>query len=193
MATPYQVGVLAHLQRLIEPVAPVARALDFGSGDGWMAAQLLESGLVREITGVEVLERPDALLTPIVYDGTRLPFEDRSFDLVYAVDVVHHTPSPGHTLRDALRCCGRTFILKDHTYTRRRTKLVISVLDEIGNRRFGVRSRYRYQRGWEWLPVIEGEGFTRDTLIHPLACEPRPVLKQLTDSYQFIARWHRSN
>ena len=62
---------------------------------------------------------------------------------------------------------------------------------ELGNRRFGVRSRYRYQRRWEWLPVIEGAGFRRRALIHPARCETRPPISWFSARLQFVGLWER--
>lgn len=177
---------------MLRSMGPVRRALDFGSGDGWMAARLLERGLVDEIVGVDVHRRSKTELEPTLYDGSTLPFDDRSFDLVYSVDVFHHMPDPAVGIREALRCSDRHFVLKDHTYSSWPTKLMLSVLDEIGNRRFGVRSRYHYQHGWEWLPEIEAGGFVEEALVHPLLCEDRPIIRHLANRPQFIGRWRRS-
>ncbi len=191
MTTHYQQNVFQHLARVLEPLAPLGRALDFGSGDGWMAQQLERTGLAREVVGVDVGRRRNTLKEPVLYDGGRLPFEDGSFDLVYAVDVFHHTPDPLASINDALRCSSRYFLLKDHTYRNRRTKFVISVLDEIGNRRFGVPSLYKYQKDWDWLPTIESAGFAQRVVDHPIVCERRPVLRWVSNSYQFIGMWER--
>jgi SAM-dependent methyltransferase len=191
-ADAYRHNVLERVREVLEGIAPLRTALDFGSGDGWFARRLMDEGLVEDVVGVDVRRRRRAHLEPILYDGSLLPFPDRSFDLVYAIDTVHHTPDPAASIREALRCCRSTFLLKDHTYRRPTTKLLISIIDELGNRRFGVPSIYKYQRGWEWLPVIEDAGFALEELRHPILCDTRPVLAGLTNGYQFIGRWRRA-
>jgi SAM-dependent methyltransferase len=188
----YRRNVVRFLTELLAPVAPVDRALDFGAGDGWFAHELERSGLIRRVVGAEVLRRRGRrFVEPILYDGRRLPFADRSFDLVYAVDVLHHTPDPPAALREALRCCRSHFVLKDHTHTSRLGRWTLALLDEVGNRRFGVPSLYRYQRDWEWLPVIEDAGFALEELHHPVVCERRPVLSWFVNEFQFVGRWRR--
>jgi SAM-dependent methyltransferase len=188
----YRRNVFRHLADILAPVAPVDRALDFGCGDGWFARELAAAGLARRVVGAEVLlRRGRRFVEPVLYDGRRLPFPDRSFDLVYAVDVLHHTPDPPAALRELLRCCREHFVLKDHTHRSRLGRWTMALLDEAGNRRFGVPVLYRYQRGWEWLPVIEAAGLALEELRHPVVCERRPVLSWFVNEFQFIGRWRR--
>jgi SAM-dependent methyltransferase len=189
----YRINVMTHLSQVLADVAPARRALDFGSGDGWFARALLDEGLAEEVVAVDVKRRSHSDVEPVIYDGRTLPFEDRAFDLVYAIDVIHHAEDPRSALRDALRCCSDRFVLKDHTYADTKTRLLISVFDELGNRRFGVPSPHNYQHQWEWLPTIEHAGFARELLHHPIRCETRPVLRSMANGFQFIGRWRRAH
>jgi SAM-dependent methyltransferase len=188
----YRENTFEHLRRELAAAAPLGRVLDFGSGDGWFAGEVMRHGLAQEVVCVDVMRRDHTVVEPILYDGDRLPFADRTFDLVYAVDVMHHVPRPPAALEDALRCARRSFVLKDHNYLAKPNKIVLAVLDEIGNRRFGVPTVHTYQRRWEWLPVIEAQGFTQRSLRHPISCETRPVLSWFVNEFQFIGRWDRA-
>jgi len=119
-----------------------------------------------------------------------LPFADRAFDLGYSIDVLHHCPEPRLNLCELLRCTGRYLLLKDHTYRSRAGWLALAVMDELGNRRFGVRSRYHYQRGWEWNAAIEEAGFSLEKLVHPAVCHSG-LLGRTTNHLQYIALWRR--
>ncbi|MCE9534439.1 MAG: class I SAM-dependent methyltransferase, partial [Planctomycetes bacterium] len=175
---------------LLRERAPVGRTLDFGSGDGWFATQLKASGLIGELVAVDVQPRPNSFIQPISYDGKRLPFDDRSFDLVYSVDVLHHCPDPAASLRDLVRCSNRYLLLKDHTWRTRIGKWTLAVLDELGNRKFGIPCLYQYQRRWDWFPVIESEGFRLVKQIHPAICHKR-LMGLMTNALQFAALWER--
>ena len=74
-------------------------ALDVGCGPGLTDERLV--GQVGSLHGVDVAEPmverareavPGAMYD--VYDGTRLPFEDASFDLTFAICVLHHVEPP---------------------------------------------------------------------------------------------------
>ena len=187
----YRRNLLSLLRPLLASQA-AGRALDFGAGDGWFARVLQDEGLVGEVVALDVQRRRHAVVEPLIYEGRRLPFADRSFDLVYALDALHHCLEPRTSLAELTRCSSRLLLLKDHTYRRPISRLALAALDEIGNRRFGVASPHRYQQGWEWLPWIEDAGFERVDLIHPARCERRPPLSWFANRLQFIGLWRRA-
>ncbi len=192
MPSRYKDNVIAELSAVLSDLPRPGTAVDVGAGDGYYAARLMERGLIEKITPVEVLLREKSELEPVLYDGHTLPFPDRSFDLSYAIDVIHHSADPEHTLSELARCSRRYVLLKDHTYNTRAAFAFLCLLDEIGNRRFGVPSIYRYQRGWEWFPVLERAGFRLERLIYPARCE-KGLLGRLVNHLQFIALWRRED
>lgn len=190
--TLYRQRVLEQIQQLIRPLGPLDTALDFGSGDGFFASQWQGGDVVRRVTAVDVVERKSSLFVPQLYDGKRLPFDDSSFELAYAIDVLHHCPDPSNALRDVSRCSRRYLLIKDHTYRSAMGKLTLGVLDELGNRRFGIPSPYLYQRGWEWVEQIESDGWRRLSLIHPSKCHAG-LLGVATNTLQFVGLWERED
>jgi SAM-dependent methyltransferase len=187
---PYRRATWTGFEALLKPLAPVRRALDFGAGDGWYSQQVEAAGLAREVLPVDVMARDEAYRKAQIYDGGVLPFADRSFDLCYAIDVLHHCADPVRALSDMARCSARYLVIKDHRYASALGKATLALLDEAGNRRFGVRSRYLYQRDWEWLPLLEAAGFSLTKLVHPFAAEPRPW-GRWTNRLQFLGLWTR--
>jgi SAM-dependent methyltransferase len=188
----YRWAIYSMLSSLLLPRQPFADALDFGSGDGWFAFQLAQDRVVEKVVPVDVQARRQCYMPPLLYSGTRLPFHDLAFDLVYCIDVLHHCEDPLATLRELLRCCRTYCVIKDHTYRSRLDHLWLCVMDEIGNRIHGVHSPYHYQRGWEWFPHVQAAGFVLEELIYPAPCHPKP-LGWLTDHVQFIALWRRES
>src|SRR5215213_8603621 len=77
--------------------------LDIGSGDGQLASVLMQLRPDLKIQGVDVVPRRKTLIPISQYDGVTLPFDDRSFDYVTIVDVLHHTPDPAVVLAEASR------------------------------------------------------------------------------------------
>ncbi len=166
------------------------RALDFGCGDGALAKAFKERAIARDVVAVDV-RAPDVSEVPIVVYSGRLPFEDRAFDLVYAIDVLHHCDDPRESLRDLLRCTSRRIFLKDHTYGALPGKLALAALDLRRNLPRGISSPFHYQHGWEWESLIEDAGFRRIARIHPAVCN-RGLLGRLTNELQFVSVWQRT-
>jgi SAM-dependent methyltransferase len=102
MTARYRDNVLEAVKSLLP--GSLETGLDVGSGDGFFAARLMRGGHIRHVTAVDVKIRERCDVVPTLYDGTTLPFADRSFDVVYAVDMLHHTDDPFATLRELLRC-----------------------------------------------------------------------------------------
>src|ERR1700723_988419 len=73
-----------------------ARVLEIGGGSGFQASLLAESGC--DVTSIDVAKRPDprpqryaGQYSPVMtYDGSKLPFEDASFDVVFSSHALYH-------------------------------------------------------------------------------------------------------
>jgi SAM-dependent methyltransferase len=188
--THYRPRILSALRELIGPL-PASRVLDFGAGDGYFASELGKLPQIEQLVPVDVVARPRSLVVPQLYDGRRLPFEDRSFDLAYAVDVLHHCPDPVAAIDDMARCSGRYLLIKDHTFASAAGRWTLAILDELGNRRFGIPSPYLYQRGWHWVDHLEATGWRRLAFRHPLDCHSGP-LGRMTNGLQWVGLWERA-
>lgn len=188
--TRYRDRTLEQMLGVLSRVDGHETALDFGAGDGFFCQQLLAAGAAREITPIDVVERRHSFVKPRLYDGGALPFADRSFDLVYAVDVVHHCPDPMFALGEMARCTRRWLMLKDHNCGGPLGHLALAALDELGNRRFGIPSPGRYQRDWAWVKSLESQGFVRSAFVHPMPCHVG--LLSSTNGLQFLALWRRA-
>jgi len=166
------------------------KALDFGCGDGYFHAELSIMQSFSEITPVDVVVRKNTLVEPEIYDGKTLPYDDGQFDLVYAIDVIHHSPQPIESIREMCRCSGRWILIKDHVYDAALGRLVLYLMDEIGNRRFKIESPGMYQRNWCWDDTLISSGFALKKRIHP--AKPHiGLLGLLTNNYQYIDLWER--
>jgi SAM-dependent methyltransferase len=188
--TAYRRRTFAMLRSLIASTGGAATAIDVGAGDGWMAKSLVATGLLGKCTPVDVKRRSHVVLEPLLYDGERLPFDDASVDLCYAVDAVHHAADPLRLLRDMARVSRRFIALKDHRYESAGGAWVLRLLDEIGNRRFAIGSPGHYQRGFTWFDLLRSEGFGLRTLIHPARCHVGML--GLTNRLQFLALFERN-
>ncbi len=87
--------------------------LEVGCGDGAVLSELARRGFGRERTGVEISPAAVAIarLHPGIdevelFDGTRLPFPERRFDLGVLSHVLEHVPDPAALLGEAARVCA---------------------------------------------------------------------------------------
>jgi len=192
-----RVDALAYRSRIVSQFESllhgqdVTKILDVGAGDGWIANQISKRLPKTQVTAIDVQIREHTWRPVKKYDGDRIPFEDSSFDLVYASDVLHHAHDPARLLSDMMRCTSRFLLLKDHTYSTPLGWLTLGLLDELGNRRLGIPSRYHYQHRFTWADHIETSGFKRVSLVHPAEVEDR-IWGRWTNKLQFVGLWCRT-
>lgn len=127
--------------------------LDVGCGSGALAASLASDprsprGL--RVRGLERFVRAPHLIEVDPLVGDRFPYEDRSFDVVMILDVLHHDRDPVGVLREAARVARRLVIVKDHKPDGLLGHQRICLLDWAANRPHGIACLYDYpsRAGW---------------------------------------------
>src|SRR5437899_933041 len=78
-----------------------ASVLDVGCGDGFIGEKLMNRRPDAALTGIDTVKRRSAHIPVAEYDGKKIPYADRSYDIVMFVDVLHHTSDPAVLLREA--------------------------------------------------------------------------------------------
>jgi SAM-dependent methyltransferase len=184
----YRRQIFREMHATLSALGSIDGVLDVGAGDGWFANAVETLGICGNVTAVDVQARARCHHPVDLYDGRLLPFPDGAFDLVYAVDVVHHAIEPAKLLAEMARCTRRYLLLKDHTWHTRLGWLILAARDEAGNRPHGVRSVYNYQQDREWDAVLEANGMKQLQLLHPLACHVGP-LGRLANHNEFLSLW----
>jgi len=188
---PYRKRILSLISPLLSDLADPTSILDFGCGDGWFASQISALLPHAKLTAIDVKRRKDVLIDPVIYTaGDPLPFADASFDLVYAIDVLHHCDSPQRYLDELARVARRFILIKDHTYEGTLGYITLAILDELGNRRFGIPSPQHYQHGWEWAEHLANRNWKARAMIHPCPCHTGP-LGTLSNHLQYVALYER--
>jgi SAM-dependent methyltransferase len=152
-----------------------ASVLDVGCGDGSIARAVVDRRPDVSITGVDVLVRDDTSIPVRAYDGSTLPFEDRSFDAVSLVDVLHHTDDPQRVLREAARVSRGVVLIKDHLADGALAEPTLRLMDWIGNARHGVRLPYNYLTADDWNRHFEDAGLAVRSWDSRLDLYPPPL------------------
>ena len=103
----------SHVERLLaEAGLHPETTLDVGCGDGVLLAELAERRIGRSLSGVELSQAAVAIARSrelagieeiVSFDGSRLPFDDASFDLAVLSHVLEHVPDPVGLLTESAR------------------------------------------------------------------------------------------
>ena len=109
-------GFFAALDRMLSGLAPDV-VVEIGAGEGRITERLVERFPTATVVGLDLpdtnlAEEWDEIDVPMFFgDATRMPFVDRSIDLVVGLEVLEHIPNPERALADIARVCRGTTIL----------------------------------------------------------------------------------
>jgi len=134
--------------------------LDVGCGDGLIDWLVLKRRPDLRIHGVDVLVRPDTRIPVAPFDGSRLPFENSSWDTVVFCDVLHHTPDPAAMLAEGARVARRHIVIKDHSVEGFLARPTLRFMDFVGNAPHGVVLPYNYLAPAQWQNAFRSCGMT---------------------------------
>ena len=164
------------------------RVLDVGCGDGLLAMKLRQARPDLDVTGIDVLVRPETHVPVAPFDGSVIPYPDNSFATVMFVDVLHHTDDPMVLLREAARVASTAVVLKDHTRDGWLAYSTLRFMDGVGNARHGVRLPYNYWDRRQWQEAISALGLTVGEWRPRLRLYPPPASLLFDRTLQFAAR-----
>lgn len=174
-------------QHLARVIPDGGRVLDLGSGDGSVAASLMRLRSDLAIEGVDVLVRAKTLIPTTWFDGNVLPFEDKSFDYVTIVDVLHHTEDPAVVLTEAGRVARKGVVIKDHLLQGFGAGPTLRIMDWVGNRGHDVVLPYNYLSPARWEAAFKRAGLERVTTIEKLGLYPSPATLLFDRRMHFVA------
>jgi SAM-dependent methyltransferase len=180
-----RVGRLAHL---LSADLPDGEVLDVGCGDGFLDALIQQERPDVHIEGIDVLIRPQTHILVKKFDGRNLPFDEKAFETVMFVDVLHHTRDPLTLLKDAARVARRYILIKDHTLDGVLARSTLRLMDWVGNRHHRVALPYNYWPTVRWRRAFDEIDLTVDRWHPRLDLYPWPSSLLFDRSLHFIAR-----
>jgi SAM-dependent methyltransferase len=131
------------------------RILDIGGGWGFYHEPLAKRGhehLVLDVVKPRVKKCP-----VLVYDGNRIPFPDKSFDVSLFVTVLHHVPDPEALIREAIRVTSGKVILIEDLYHHAPGRWWTVLRDQILNIEFFGHPK-NFKTATSWICLFESLG-----------------------------------
>jgi SAM-dependent methyltransferase len=165
-----------------------ASVLDLGCGEGSIDSLIMSRRPDISIKGADVLVRSKTQIPVTLLDGKKLPFADESFDVVFLVDVLHHSEDPLELLREAARVTRGTILLKDHLCERPWDRYILELMDRVGNARHGVPLLWKYWSQQQWQQAFSQLGLVHVQWHDKLGLYPRPASWIFDSSLHFLAQ-----
>jgi SAM-dependent methyltransferase len=182
-----RVRVLA--EKLAELIPAEARTLlDIGCGDGRIARMIGERRPGLQLTGIDIMVRPETWVPVQQFDGTTIPLADQSVDVAMFVDVLHHTDDPRVLLREAQRVARQAIVIKDHCRDGLLAGPTLRFMDWVGNAHHGVVLPYNYWSEAQWREAFAALGLTIDAWTPRLPLYPWPASWLFGRRLHYVAR-----
>tara|TARA_R110002095_G_scaffold199331_1_gene179090 strand:- start:4114 stop:4716 length:603 start_codon:yes stop_codon:yes gene_type:complete len=162
--------------------------LDVGCGDGLLGSLLQSKTQGVELQGLDVLVREKTRIPVMPFDGSTLPFEDKSVDTILLIDVLHHTSDPGAILKEVKRVARKSIIIKDHTRNGLFARSTLRFMDWVGNAGYGVALPYNYLSYQEWLTLFSELDLNTTDWNGNLHIYPKPADYLFGRSLHFLTR-----
>jgi SAM-dependent methyltransferase len=138
-------------------IKPDSMILDIGSGPGVYFQPLKDKGHWVSLMDTNRYKSCPHFMT--YFDGKTFPFMDKSFNLSLLITVLHHTPDPEATLREAKRVSRDLVIVIEDVYESLPGRILTIARDAALNFEF-VGHPLNFKSYSEWKRIFERLGFS---------------------------------
>ena len=161
------------IARFLRPyISKDMKVLDFGCGTMLVAQHLaMQTGAM--ISGVDVIDINKSTLPMLRYNGRKLPFADRSYDVTYAAFVFHHIVQSEELIAECMRVTRRTFILLEDIYRNAMELLLLKFLDTSNKLLdWNMSMPFTFQTEREWIKLL---GSYSKEPVKSFSVRPNPI------------------
>jgi SAM-dependent methyltransferase len=150
-----RLNILANHLRIFIP--PGANILDLGCGNGRLSEKVRFGRPDIKIIGIDIYAPLQSTSIPFIkFDGKKIPFPDRYFNLVLINDVLHHTTNQQCLLTEAKRVSARFLLIKDHLCEGILAHERLKFMDYVGNKKNGnVPLPYEFWTRNQWKKTFK--------------------------------------
>ena len=133
-----------------------SRILDLGGGWGFYAGPLRMRG--HEHLVLDVVN-PGYQKAPVVlYDGSRIPFPDQSFDVTILITMLHHVPDPQALFKEVRRVTRHKVVIVEDLYHHGVGRFWTICRDRLLNMEF-MTHPHQFRKDDEWRKFFRVAGF----------------------------------
>lgn len=144
------------IQLFENQIPPGSRILDLGGGWGFYAGPLKKRG--HESLVLDVVN-PGYQKAPVVlYDGSRIPFPDQSFDVTILITMLHHVPDPQALFREVRRVTRQKAVVVEDLYHHAIGRFWTICRDRLLNMEF-MAHPHQFRKDSEWQEFFKAAGF----------------------------------
>jgi len=119
-------------RHIMESLDDCSNLIDFGCGD-MILTECLHGMTDKEVVGVDTVNSNLTRLPLILYDGNRLPFDDKSIDAALVAFVLHHCSDIEKMLAELKRVTRKKIIVFEEVYQNLLSQKILHCHD-FGNR-----------------------------------------------------------
>jgi ubiquinone/menaquinone biosynthesis C-methylase UbiE len=149
-------------RELVPHLRNARRVLDFGCGDMFLTRRLRAALPQAELVGLDVLDTNLTELSPVLYDGTRIPFEDGHFDHAVVVFSLHHCHRELDALAELRRVTAGPVLVIEELYQNALDRALTCAHDWVVNRveSWKVPIPFHFHTDAEWRRAFLRLGWT---------------------------------
>jgi len=136
-ATAHKAEMQQRLDDIGDFIRPGDDVLDVGCGNGQFGEAIAKSYGAR-VQGVDVVNYVGAQIPINFYDGYKLPFDDKSFDVIIMAMMLHHVEHQEAFFDEVMRCSRRGLVIFEDTYFSPWQRLAIIWNDFYSNMVIGL-------------------------------------------------------
>ena len=139
--------MLGHYKKIIKPNS---RILDIGAGDLFISKLMQDK--FGKVIGADIMDCHTNLVEKVILKDNKLPFPDKSFDVVTFNDSMHHITEQEKILNEARRVSKKIILFEDDK------NITSYILDVILNR-FDMARPFTHKSVREWFKFFNNLNF----------------------------------